>query len=624
MIDAVRDCAVFVHSSGDPVGPDVVERWIRSEFALFRRLAVHVVGTSSNTAPDQRLMFVLENDLTSDRAVTQEVFQLLAGTVRDAAVHLVDRIVGLYAPTSDERLDQYDAYEALEWIERTGVQNDRLRETLEAIRDVHAFETPAHPGIADWMEFGVIEDSPPLTTDEFASQVGKSPAEAVEYVLSFEDRLSHTGRPTRDDALAMVRETVTQQASVGLALWPHLSRHSELQATVIGAWGTATEPADLEAILSTLLGADLRSHDHAMGQFLTNAVRAPNSRWEDAPNVDAYIRTMWEACATEDEFNHEGDWVTKVINMPVGVLLDFWFHVFRRRWVAAGDEWTGISADDKMFLQHALDDRTKRGAAGVTQIAGRLHLLDAADPDWCRRTLLPLSDWTDQRVAVAFWSGFLSFGRWTSGLAAAGLLRGLIDTGQHLQEFDDDECRRWASFLASIAVRCETPAASEWVPDFVTHISEPRRVNWLSDLRDELSDLDEAGRAATWSAWLADHWQARIDSKPFMLTRAEADAFAHLAPFAPIDRLSQVVDLVAQTDAGFDSDAQIAEDTPDELLATQPDTFARLFTHLMRNTATPFYGSYILKPKLIRLVQNPGDWNPLREAALRLDIDLGS
>jgi hypothetical protein len=42
----------------------------------------------------------------------------------------------------------------------------------------------------------------------------------------------------------------------------------------------------------------------------------------------------------------------------------------------------------------------------------------------------------------------------------------------------------------------------------------------------------------------------------------------------------------------------------------------------MKNTAGPFWGSYELEPKLLRVVAKPGDWKELREAALRLGISL--
>ena len=128
------------------------------------------------------------------------------------------------------------------------------------------------------------------------------------------------------------------------------------------------------------------------------------------------------------------------------------------------------------FLDRALDDRTKRGAYALTQIAGRLHFLDAADSTWSRSRLLPLGDWGDVLVAEPYWWGVLSHARWNSGLVAEGLLAGLMETVRHLEPFREDQARRWAGLLASIAVRCETPPPKSWVGELTAKAGAEDRV----------------------------------------------------------------------------------------------------------------------------------------------------
>ena len=60
----------------------------------------------------------------------------------------------------------------------------------------------------------------------------------------------------------------------------------------------------------------------------------------------------------------------------------------------------------------------------------------------------------------------------------------------------------------------------------------------------------------------------------------------------------------------------------EDLIDAKPEAVGRLYTHLMKNTALPFYGTYELRPKLERLVKKPGDWATLKAAAFRLGIDL--
>ena len=274
------------------------------------------------------------------------------------------------------------------------------------------------------------------------------------------------------------------------------------------------------------------------------------------------MERVWAACATEAVYEPGAErnqhWVSKTINEPAGVLMEFWFEMFRRRWAAAGDDWRGMSEPDKTFLERALDDRTERGALAQTQIAGRLHFLDAADSSWCRSRVLPLSNWTHPLVAEPFWWGVLSYARWNDGLVADGLLAGLIETAKHLDAFDDDQARRWAGFLASIAVRCEAPPASSWVDEMTAKARPDERARWIEALGNELEEVDPAVRAAVWDTWLAEYWTRRTRSLPAVLSQAEADALAVLAPHLPAEQFVAAVTLVEATSARLDSYGEVA------------------------------------------------------------------
>jgi hypothetical protein len=273
-------------------------------------------------------------------------------------------------------------------------------------------------------------------------------------------------------------------------------------------------------------------------------------------------------------------------------------------------------------LERALDDRTERGALAQTQIAGRLHFLDAADSSWCRSRVLPLSNWTDPLVAEPFWWGVLSYARWNDGLVADGLLAGLIQTAKHLDAFDDDQARRWAGFLASIAVRCEAPPASSWVDEMTAKAGPGERARWIEALGNELEEVDPTVGAAVWDTWLAEYWTRRTRSLPAVLSQAEADALAVLAPRLPAEQFVASVTLVEATSARLDSYGEASRHVSDDLIEACSVEVGRFLTHLMKNTSGQFWGGYDLVPKLKRLVAKPGDWKSLREAALRLSIDL--
>lgn len=631
VIDAVRDTAVAMWGTDAAYVWRLIERWLISDHVLMRRIAVHVAGEQPGLSDDEAVRFILDRDLETADGVAQEVLHLLGNAAPNADPALVDRLVSSWAPESDDENELYRAFSRLEWLERNNVDNQQMLTSLAEVRAnlPDGLKGSPYPGMSGWTEVGSGDGVQPLTVEAFSERIEDDPEAAIQFVLSFEERsLPRSGEASREDAVTLLRDTVQERAAAGLELWPYLTDHPSLQDAVIAAWGHAKASDDAEAIMEILADIDLGPVMHGVNQFFMYADRDGGAKWDTLSATERFVERVWEACATDDLYEPGGDqrdWVSKTINVPAGLLLEFWFEVFRRRWAAAGDDWQGLSEADRAFLERALADRTERGALALTQMAGRLHLLDAADSSWCRTNLLPLGSWSDEVTAEPFWWGVLSYARWNSGLVAAGLLAGLLETAKHLNRFHEDQARRWASLLAYIAVQCDDPAPTSWVGELSAKADADSRLHWLESLKDALNELDEAGRDEVWSGWLAEYWSRRTLGEPLALSQGEANALASLSPHVPEGRFGEAVTLVEATTAGFSSHADVAAHLADTLLETRSLEAGRLLIHLMNNTdASPgaFWGNHYLAPKLEHLVAQPGDWTKLREAALRLHINL--
>jgi len=627
IVDAARDCIERLWTVEPAFAQQVVDRWAASEHLLLNRLALHGVGMSPTLDADARARFVLDKDCARKRDCLQETFHLLAGVAPDLSPAILDELVAAFAPASEELPDQFSAYTAYELLIRSGAKHQALDNALASIVEVHSDFTPEeNPGMNGGVSVFWVEDKPPLSIAEFVDKVAASPAEAVALVLGCEVRIAPRGdESTRDDALAMVRNAVREQPSVGLQLWPHAGDARDVRGAIVCGWGELKDPAPAAEVLAVLNDADLKEIDHQIGQFLLHASSTKAVRWDEVPGVDEFIERFWQACETSETYvsGEYDDWLSTTINVPIGHLMDFWFRVFHRRWSAAAESWTGLPDRDQEFLDRALADKTKRGAHALTQIGGRLEYLDQADSVWCRAHLLPLRDWADPVVAEPFWWGVLSYAKWNPGLAAGGLLTGLVETTDHLDAFTIDQRRRWAGLLASIAVRCETPSADTWVSNFTAIAPVQDRERWIHHLADELEALDETGRAAMWETWLGAFWTARTLDDPVVLEQQEMDGFASIAPSAPAGEFETAVRLIELTNAGLASHADASRHVSDGLIDAHPELVGRYYTHLMNNTGPRgFYGQHELRPKLQRLVAKRGNWDSLKAAALRLGMDL--
>jgi len=626
LIDAARDCIEVMWTVSPERANQITRRWSKSPYTLLHRLAIHGVANSPALEADARVQFLINSGIAAERDSLQETYQLLATAAPELSPCTLDELIATYAPDGDAVHEQFKAFTAYNVLIRSGAQYEPLRVAFDAIQEVHNFTADEYPGMNGGVFVSWVGDHPPLTPEEFEQKVLDSPVDAISYINAFEDRLPPRGSgPTREDALAMLRGTVRDKPTLGLALWPHATHYLDVQGAIVSAWGHLKDPDSAAAVIAALNSADLRSLQHQVGQFLLYAAQAKDVPWDIVPGVDEFIDAFWHACGTHESFESaEGtDWLSVIINVPVGHLMDFWFRVFHLRWAAAGDAWGGLPEADRNFLNRALDDRTTRGAHALTQISGRLAYLDQADSIWCREQLLPLHSWSEPLVAEPFWWGVLSFGRWNSGLVVAGLLRGLIDTGNYLDMFTRSQRRRWAGFLASIAVRTEFPRAATWVSDFTAVAAPADRELWIGCLNDELEALDEQGRETVWTTWLYNYWHNRTQDVPVMFEQAEMNAFASIAPRAPATAFETAVALVASTPAGFQNHAEASRGVTDDLIDTQPLAAGRFYTHLMTNTEPAgFNGVFEVRPKLARITSKPGDWSALVAAALRLGMDL--
>lgn len=217
--------------------------------------------------------------------------------------------------------------------------------------------------------------------------------------------------------------------------------------------------------------------------------------------------------------------------------------------------------------------------------------------------------------------GVLSFARLNGSLAEAGVLNGLVATAAHLEVFQRDQVQRWAEMVAGASVWGESPAPSTWVGELTVKAAPEQRAQWLEAVADHLERMTPPARSRVWSAWLATYWASRIKRVPMVLTEPEASGLAAVAPLMSAADFPAAVDLVLQSPASVGGHGHVVRHLSDELIASMSEDVGKYLTHLMRNT-TERHWDYRLRPILAKLVEVPGDWRAVREAALGLGIYL--
>ncbi|WP_432937460.1 DUF4020 domain-containing protein [Kribbella sp. CA-253562] len=623
LVDVLRDCSVFLADAGSPAVEQIAERWFASEYALLRRLAVHLTRVRDDLTADDKLRRALDQKVIADRPARQEFFCLIADTAQDASGEVVDRMVAESAAAGEaEGASAYAAFTLLEWLRTNGVSTEALVAALNGIRSAHPeFEVSEHPQFRGWHEFDVFQSLPPLDTATFHDRVTADPAEAFAFLLQFREvELPTRGRSSWGDAVRLVADLVRTNPKDAFVLWEPVSEERELQDAVIMALAYATDSDVQSRALRLMLGLELDRHRSAVGNFLSTVVRENIAGWHTAPENDAFVAAVWAAAATTS--GKWENWTSKVVNDPVGHLVDYWYRGFRTAWTDAAETWSGLRPEDQELLSTILADRTSRGDIALTELAGLIHVLDAADSEWCREHLLPLRHWSDPSTARPFWSGVLTFARWNQGLVAAGLDKGLLETAGHLDELDDDLHKRWAGFAAAVALQTDQPETLSWIRNLIAAATPKSRVDWAEAVRDLLKELPPEATSATWTHWMHAYWRSRANDDPKVLTPDEGATMAEWIPLLPSEYLEPAIILATARPAGFNRHSHLVSDFSAESLAANAPAIGRLLTHLMTHTQLPFYGQQYLKPILEVLVAQSGDWTALRNEALRLGIEL--
>ncbi|WP_196805964.1 SIR2 family protein [Terracoccus sp. 273MFTsu3.1] len=623
VIDAARDSIVSMASDRPEEAARVLQRWSASRQALYKRLALHAYTVSDLLTPDQKLGLVVADDLLLDREVAQELYELVGSAAPQAGREAIDSLVLALPLAGPDDVTRYACFQLLAWLHKHGASSDRLTAAIAQMQEVDPTLTPEeHPGFRSWMEVGWHESAPPMTTEGFHAKVLDDPKAATAYLQTFEpSAYPRQDLPSLDDALSMLADTIRMHPRDGLALWRHVQEAPELRDTIIRAWTFVEDPDDQVQVINLLLDLDLRLHLNAMTQFFMNANRDAPERWVGTPHTEELLWTTWEATAANSDDDRTGDWVSRVINSPAGCLIDFWFQTFYQAWAKERENWTGLREDHRAFLDMILSGTSPQRLPALTQIAGRIHHLYDVDPQWCRSALLPLSNWdTDPRTAAAFWWGVLSFGRWNLELLDDGLLDGLLSTIARLDEFGNDQRQRWAGMLASVALTADPTAEPVWVNRLTAAASSEQRTAWLQSISEQFRELPLEARGQAWRIWIRDYWTQRNRADPMVLTAGEASELAECVPWLPAAQLEEAVALTVRSPARLNAHADLLAELPDDFLKQPPEVLSTFLTALMERTVEPFYGDYYLRPLLFNLVKREGNWDTLREAALRLGI----
>ena len=604
VVDAARDVLGSLSNENVEIARATIERWVRTASPLLRRLAVNGVREAKWMGSDEKLVWLLDQNLLYDPSVKHETFEVLMSSYKDAREDVRQRVLdrvkrGIRAkdePRLNKEIRDYERYNLLHWLVRAAPNDGKVRESFRLEQKRNPTFGPRDDPDLEVGEVRAVAAESSMTVDRLL-KMRAGDIRVARRLVDFKDEVHWYDRD-RYAFLEVVSDATATNPDWGLRLAGSLGRLEnwdvDLWRGLVQGWARA-KPPDRTWISIFAVLADHKKplvFIHEAGRLLFEFIQGQDDSQSEAVKAAARLSdALWMAVATGEGtwVLDGGDWLTAAINEPGGKIVEFWIRLVSLR-VRAGE--SGLAEEDRARLSSILSVVGPSGEAGRILLASQFHFLLALDRDWTVSHILPLFDWEiDERAAEQAWDGFL---RWTrlNEAVIETMLPMYVASFPHLAERTEEWRRNFTDHLALIAVRSSrNPVEDEWLVPFVTMTSTESRAEWTSHVAFLLRSLESEGKRTQWEKWIARYWRDRLSGIPRTLAPSEAGELAAWAvSLQPVFR--EAAELLIQGPEGRPKGYVYHQLEESRLPEHEPLSVLRFFTHVLAAERPPFYACH--------------------------------
>ena len=499
IIDAARDCIVWLASNQVETATQWCNRHVLSEVPLLRRLAVHGVYKREDLTADDKIDWLRTHINQIGLSVGAEVFQVLRQAYPEACpAHRRSLIEAMWTyrwpQEADSDRDKHAArqhFEWFNWIHRC-VPDCILAE--EALKKV----------LAQNQEFKSMEPQP-------LPQGGKSGPIAPQ-----------STRPPEELLPTPAADWLHELLSVEITAWDE-AKHSQ-----VFQWNSKIE----------LYQKYSREIAGALYALVTND--GPSYALKLLPQATRIAAALWHHLVRTPPIDARGDWLFTAMNHPAGHLAYFWISALSLWREHQDPKPTTLSDEYRRALSDIVADRSSAGMLGRTVLASKFHILLNADEVWTLQNLLPLFDPCSDDFQVA-WDGFVTWGHLNRPVAevmADLFLKAVTRISTNLFNQRDSFVKYYIAMLIDFTYIADDPH-NEWIPKLFENDSQenpsagseptlfPRDNRsiaeiFASKMSSRLRNMPGTEQRKLWEGWLKHYWQNRLEGVPTRLTSGEA------------------------------------------------------------------------------------------------------
>jgi len=543
LIDAARDALEWLAASDPVLLGAWIERLATSDVPLLRRLAIHSTTVHPRQSADERLKWLLDriglHELSEHHEVHRAVALCYSAASDPARKSVIDAILAHTLQASDDwPADKRTArshFDWLSWLLQAKPDCQLAGAALAPIALQYPEWQPSdHPDLTHWMgSGGWVGTQSPWSVEQL---LAREPTEQLDDLLSFKG--TRFDGPSREGLLANVREASKQEASWAFALaqglakrelwpsdlWPALIRGLQDSDLTIDGWRELlTLASDRELHLV---------HAHEIANLIFGLVRDGGKPFalDLLEQANAIAQSVWLALEANPKDEDVDDWLTRAINRPAGVMVEFWINGLSLLMRGKTGAERAMPENYRNWFTLVAQDATSKGGMGRCLLASQTAFLFSLDESWTRQHVIPLFvDPSRQRFAQA-WDGFLAWGRLYPALVDA-MLPAFVAAMSRVPTDLKDHRQRFIEFYTALAAFHVSDPSQQLLPTLFNHGSLEDRLSFASHLGYFLRQMQQPTKQQLWDSWLRRYWQGRLQGVLAVLDESEIRKMLEWLPY---------------------------------------------------------------------------------------------
>jgi hypothetical protein len=344
--------------------------------------------------------------------------------------------------------------------------------------------------------------------------LGRELREQLDDLLNF--RGVHFGGPSREGLLVNCREACKQNAKwafeLGWALAERTQWSTDLWPALIQGLQDSEMPRDSwRNLLKLVSNPALQAiHTHQIANLLYSLVKDGGKPFsiELLDQANTIAVAVWQISGTAEFGVYNGGWLSRAINHPAGVIVEFWLNSLSMIMQGKTSAEREMPESYRTWFTMVIQDTAARGGLGRTVLASQTAFLFSLDQNWTREHIIPLFNNGDQQRFEQAWDGFLMGGRLYPDLVDA-LLPAFVAAIPRLTGVNHERRRRFIEFFTAIAAFYVTDPTKELLPALFQQGLLEDRSAFASHLGSILRHMQQEAKLRIWNDWLKRFWKDR-------------------------------------------------------------------------------------------------------------------